>query len=373
MAGGNSHQRAVARAAKAHLEKQVTAKVLEKMVRLNMTTQQLAASGPKEKNMANRMLDFIEHPLVLGALFLVGGIVGALIFTPVFVLCGISVLLGFHRSAVVSRKSLKIQVPIYTALSLMIAGCGYFLTQTIQKELAKAQVSFADLVASKVAVLFGKKNLSGGDGNVGIKAGQEATPRISNAQKEKISELEKLIIGRNEMELRTMFGFPLMMEANIKMNIALVRHLKEGGTEPVDLRQFTIGTEFLATHLSHYGGAMASDDPLNGKRVHALRLPSQYSSAKQQLFAFENSPELPTSITTAIKNFDDVVGKNANQLLEVLDETIGKDPNYYLRYDDVSSPDYFHKIDGIWFERFIQLKPEADKITNAIRQFLYIK
>jgi hypothetical protein len=100
-----------------------------------------------------------------------------------------------------------------------------------------------------------------------------------------------------------------------------------------------------------------------------LMLPTEYSSGKTQLLRFETSSELPSSVIKAVKDFDDSVYKNADSLLHVLNAALKKDPNYFLRYDDTTSPEYFHQLDAMWLNTFIQLRPEADKVRDAIRKF----
>lgn len=198
-------------------------------------------------------------------------------------------------------------------------------------------------------------------------------PQISATQMEAIRELDQFIVGRDEMDLRQAFGFPLMMEKNIRMNITIVSHLKRG--TPREITKNLIGHETIVDselaegRIRRWGGSFLIDQ-FDGTRVYALMLPEEYSSGKKQLLKFETSSELPAPAIKAVKNFDDVVYKNADKLLHVLNDALRKDPDYYLRYDDPSSPIYFHQLDAMWLDNFIQLRPEADKIRDAIRQFL---
>jgi hypothetical protein len=197
---------------------------------------------------------------------------------------------------------------------------------------------------------------------------------ISVAQMDAIKELDRLIVSRDETTLRQAFGFPKMMETNIRMNIAIVRHFQGQRRETLDLRPF-LGTDWMMDselaegHIRRFGGGFQYDPP-DGKRVYLLALPNEYTVGKKVLFKFENSSELPTSALKTIKDLDDTVYKNADKLLHVLNDAIRKDPDYYLRYDDQTSPQYFHQIDAMWLDNFIQLRPKADNIRDAVRQFL---
>lgn len=200
--------------------------------------------------------------------------------------------------------------------------------------------------------------------------------RISTAQMKEIKELDQFIVGRDEMALRQEFGFPLVMEKNIRMNITIVSHFKRG--TPREIAKNLIGHETIVDselaegHIRRFGGGFLQDQP-DGTRVYMLMLPEEYSSGKKQLLKFETSSELPTPIIKAVKNFDDVVYKNADKLLHVLNDALKRDSDYYLRYDDPSSPTYFHQLDAMWLDNFIQLRPEADKIREEIRKFLGVQ
>src|SRR6266853_391274 len=200
-------------------------------------------------------------------------------------------------------------------------------------------------------------------------------PALSVAQMGAIKEIDRLILSRDETALRQAFGFPSMMETNIRMNMAIVSHFKKAETVPLDLTQYFNGKEWMVDsllaegHIRRFGGGFQFDPP-DDKRVYLLVLPNEYTVGKKVLLKFEKSSELPTPVIKTIKDLDDAVYKNADKLLHVLNSALKKDPDYYLRYEDQSSPYYFHQVDAMWLDNFIQLRPEADKIGDAIRQFL---
>jgi hypothetical protein len=214
-------------------------------------------------------------------------------------------------------------------------------------------------------------------GRVHDTASAEVKRQPTNAQMEIIKEIDRLIISRDESTLRQAFGLPSMMDTNIRMNIAIVKHFEQADGKVLDLRPY-LGTEWMLDselaegHVRRFGGGFQYDPP-DGKRVYLLALPSEYSAGKKVLFKFENSTELPTSVVGAIKNLDDALYENANHLLHVLDSALKKDPNYYLRYDDQTSPEYFHKIDAMWLDNFVQLRPKADGIRDAIRKYFQVE
>lgn len=142
MGEGNSHQRAIERAAKAKIGRETGYTPSAKM--LNPETVPI----PKQKNIWRRLLDFIEHPATLSALFGLGALVGTFIFAPFFALCAVSILFGFHRARVVSGQSLKVQIIVYMGLALALSVGGYFPYKALDSAVQKMQTEFAEKVAN---------------------------------------------------------------------------------------------------------------------------------------------------------------------------------------------------------------------------------
>jgi hypothetical protein len=70
--------------------------------------------GKSGKSGWQRFLDFIEQPLFLVVVSIIGGIVGVLVYTPVFLVCDVCILLALHRSKAVADQGTKSQVFWYT-------------------------------------------------------------------------------------------------------------------------------------------------------------------------------------------------------------------------------------------------------------------
>ncbi len=202
---------------------------------------------------------------------------------------------------------------------------------------------------------------------------------ISASQMAVIKEVEQFLVGRDEYSLRETFGFPLMMDKNIRMNVLAISHYKKGTSFTREMMQEnSIGSQMIEDselaegRIQRHGGGFLQT-PMDGTNIYALMLPDQYTDGKKKLLNFESSPELPSVITKEIKGFDECVYKNADGLLHVLNSALKKDPSYFLRYDDVSSAEYFHQIDAMWLDHFIQLEPKANKIRDAIRKYLGVE
>ena len=199
---------------------------------------------------------------------------------------------------------------------------------------------------------------------------------VSKAQMDEIREVDQFIVGRDEMALRQVFGFPSMLEINIQLNTEAIRHVKNG--TPFNFQRYQNGREMMGDialaegHLHPAGGLLGLDNWL-GTRVLLLVLPTEYSTGKKQLLKFETSSELPNSVIQAVNELDAAVSENAKKLLYTLDDAIRKNPNFYLLHDDLGSTEFVHQIDHTWNTEFIPLRPKADNIRIAIRQFLHVQ
>jgi hypothetical protein len=100
-------------------------------------------------------------------------------------------------------------------------------------------------------------------------------------------------------------------------------------------------------------------------------LPKEYVSSKARLVKMTNSAELPKTIIKSLKNFDSNIQQNATHLIEVLSAAMDKDQNLYLEYDNPNSP-MVHELDALYLDTFVQLRPEADKVRDAIRYYLHV-
>ncbi len=76
---------------------------------------------------------------------------GALFYAPVLTVCGVCIVLGFHRAKVVSGKSVfGVQVPVYILLTVLIGAGLYDLRVMLQSKLREANVSIADMILAKI-------------------------------------------------------------------------------------------------------------------------------------------------------------------------------------------------------------------------------
>ena len=92
----------------------------------------------------------MEHPFVTTPLGVIGGFVG-LIFTPIFSICGLSILLALHRSGVVKGRSIRFQLTSYSLLGLITFLGLMSVSSMVHAKLDESNLSFAKLVATLVS------------------------------------------------------------------------------------------------------------------------------------------------------------------------------------------------------------------------------
>jgi hypothetical protein len=101
-------------------------------------------SGDDSRSAWQRFLSFIEQPLFLGVFSVVGGLVGVVLYTPVFLVCDACVLLALHRSKAVEDKSTTIKIIWYAVTflvtSAILMGAGLLLrnSATVVRNIAVA-------------------------------------------------------------------------------------------------------------------------------------------------------------------------------------------------------------------------------------------
>jgi hypothetical protein len=198
-------------------------------------------------------------------------------------------------------------------------------------------------------------------------------PQISSAQITAMKEVEVFIGQPDEMSLRTEFGFPEMMNTNIRTSINNLQRYKLTGV--LSNYEFPNGQKLVdgklaKGHIQRKGGAFQME--LDALTIYSIVLPSDYVSSKARLVRMTNSTELPGPVISSLKHFDSVIQQNANHLIEVLSASMDKDQNLFLDYDNLNSP-LVHKLDALYLDTFISLRPEADKVRDAVRKSLGVE
>jgi hypothetical protein len=198
-------------------------------------------------------------------------------------------------------------------------------------------------------------------------------PPLPDSEIEQIKQLDAIFAGRDENELRTLFGYQEMVRLNIEINKQrLLQYQQTGGTF-FDYEPYRQGREMQGDsswapkklEMKAYGAQLTLDINV----VSLLVLPTEYSVNKKHLLQFENSSFLPVDVIANVKDFDRALEDNTNSLFKTLNVAIREDPNYFIKHDDLATP-YFGAIEGRYYRQFELLRPIADKIGDSTRAAL---
>ncbi len=134
------------------------------------------------------------------------------------------------------------------------------------------------------------------------KATTEDAPRVSKEQLEEIRQLDAIFAGLDETDLRNFFGYDQMVDLNMRMYQARIKHFEETGDRSFELAPYVQGQEMLidtsiaGEHLHRLQGGGGYDfDP---SQIALIVLPRRYSDNKKILLRYENSTSLPTSVVS---------------------------------------------------------------------------
>jgi len=89
---------------------------------------------PEGKTPWPKLLEFLEHGWVISAVGTVGTLVG-FFYTPILAICGVAILLAFHRVGVVRGQKMRAQIAAYAALFLITTFGLYGADVAIKKNL----------------------------------------------------------------------------------------------------------------------------------------------------------------------------------------------------------------------------------------------
>lgn len=100
----------------------------------------------------------VEQQLVLAAICILSGVVGLVFFTPILAVCGILFGVGLHRSGVLNGVTLKVQVPVYTAV---LVGMGIMSVWLGQRLKDAVHVPTASEIGDYIVHQLGTSNNNG--------------------------------------------------------------------------------------------------------------------------------------------------------------------------------------------------------------------
>ncbi|MGB7624153.1 MAG: hypothetical protein WBN92_17540 [Terriglobia bacterium] len=109
-------------------------------------------NSQQSKSLRHRLVDFLEQPLFLTPVGIIGGLMGMFFYTPVLAICGICILLAFHRAKVVSgRPIFKVQFPTYVLVFVFTFTGLYVAKLLVTRKLREMNISIPELTSRIVS------------------------------------------------------------------------------------------------------------------------------------------------------------------------------------------------------------------------------
>ncbi len=303
------------------------------------------------KNLWHKLLDFIEHPLFLWAAAIVAALVGYFIY-PVLVVCGICVMLAFHRAKVVADQRRRLQIISYTALFIVTTAALMVVGNLIKKHIPQ------------IATLGDIRELMADSQGTGLR----------NSQLKELQQIDEFISRKDEIELRETFDFPKILKYNIRMAKIGLAPALVSKSESDEMNAFFKGgqgrLDLRYVHVSSVNNR-AQVDWIPGK-IGVLNTSAKYNENRRLLTEYLSSAQLPSDVGVALKDFDTAVEDNSVLMIGSLNDSLASDPRIIV-YDDTYSSNWYGSASGLYWQRFIPLKPKADAIRSAIRAALGVK
>ncbi len=219
--GGNSHQRNVQQTKRQKEAEQLAQMVVERL------PAPAVPPRPESRTGWQKVLDVVEQPFVLTAIAVLAALVDLISHAPVLLLCGVLVLLGFHRSKVLAGKTWRVQVPSYVALFLCVSTILYGVHMLLKRTTSEF---FDDIVAKVVKALP-----------------PNATPLPQNANKRKYPAFRE----------KTGDEFKVMLGGN-----TLFYSRQELSRAKVQLREFQLGAMVMPVYVYLKDDIFFADAPI---------------------------------------------------------------------------------------------------------------
>lgn len=188
-----------------------------------------------------------------------------------------------------------------------------------------------------------------------------------------IRELENLddFIGKkDEIELRDLFDFPKIIEYNIRFyrrevfpsdvtpqESAEIDKFFSGGNAIVDVRFVNIRNVNNRADIQKIPG-----------KIGIINVSSKYTKSNRALSEFAASPKIPREISDTISKLIETIQNNQSQIFDVINEKFS-DNKQCLKLEFEPTSVYFGSIEGMYWKRFIDLRPKVDQINSYARNY----
>lgn len=184
-----------------------------------------------------------------------------------------------------------------------------------------------------------------------------------------LREVNDLICKKDENDLRSEFDFPDMLSWNIefaKRNLApnLVSADESSAIDAFFLNgQARLDLRYAKVTVINN---RANVEWIPGK-IGLINTSKKYVDSRRALSRLMSSAALPVEVTAALKMFDDTIEKDSALMIESLNASLTDDPRNILE-NGIYGADRYGSASGLYWKKFILLRPRADVVTLAVRK-----
>ena len=180
---------------------------------------------------------------------------------------------------------------------------------------------------------------------------------------------------KDESELWVAFDLYPMLEKNIGIQNVRIYDRLSGHPKAFSYYNFTegAGNALIALAVSgkyHTTPSGVSFDEGPHDALY-LVLTQKYLDATKFIEKFQKSNVMPSSLIVSLSDFEKLIGKNVESMMIIINSRMNESDDYILEYNDVDSK-YYKVIHNDFAEKFIPLRPGAEKIVIEIRKYSHI-
>jgi len=194
---------------------------------------------------------------------------------------------------------------------------------------------------------------------------------VAQSRYDELKAVEAFVGHRNEEGFQDLFDTKDMFRFNLKMikrsfgpsSVSLSESAEidsyfKGGKGFVDIRYCNTSKVNGVLHI----------DFLPGK-VCLINLSPKHLESRHQLSLFIQSSTLPSNVVAVLKELDEAVAKNENNMLDAFNESTAATPLNIMLADSEKTP-FWGSAFNLYLSKCVQLEPIADRLRAALRSAL---
>lgn len=196
-----------------------------------------------------------------------------------------------------------------------------------------------------------------------------AEPSQTAAEEISLAEIDRFLLQKDEVSLRETFDYPSMLKYNILFakgklfpNTFTVQEKTEmdtffkGGQAILDIRYAHVVNDKNRARVDWIPGQLG-----------LVNISSKYSESRRHLIALYSSSQIPDSVCSALRDFDNTIQLNTRLMIESLNQS-AKTPQSIIQ-NDVYGSQWYGTASGLYWVKFSPLEPKAQEVRTAIVKY----